>query len=155
MAGEVSAEKSGGIPCTLSVTRAAELSANLVGKYTPGTNTMSLTMSERNFVKGNWICPPILGGGEFGHGLLGQPVLEQLLRSPTIKANGSVEATRQDASVPQNTVSVKLTLQRAYCRDPAALAGRYTLDPFGDETPADIAPSCESCPGGTWRLKLA
>ena len=109
MAGEVSAEKSGGIACTLSVTRPAKLSANLVGKYTPGTNTMSLTMTERNFVKVNWICRPILEGGEFGHGLLDQPVLEQLLRSLTINADGSVEATSQDTSVPQNTVSVRLT----------------------------------------------
>lgn len=41
------------------------------------------------------------------------------------------------------------------CRDPAASSGAYTRDPFGPETPADIAPQCQSCPGGTWQLKLA
>lgn len=42
----------------------------------------------------------------------------------------------------------------AGCRDPAASSGQNTHDPFGDETPSDIAPSCESCPGGIWQLKI-
>ena len=142
MAGEVSAEKTGGVPCTFEVTRRAKLSANLVGKYTPGTNTMSLTMTERNFVKGNWICPPVPGGGEFGHGLIDQPVLEQLLRSLTTKADGSVEATREDTSVPQNTVRVTLTLRRDYCRD---------LNPLPAATITPSGPTA-FCQGGSLTL---
>ena len=51
------------------------------------------------------------------------------------------------------TTNYSLTLRRD-CRDPAAMSGYYTRDPFGPETPADIAPSCESCPSGTWQLKI-
>ena len=40
------------------------------------------------------------------------------------------------------------------CTDPAASSGVFSRDPFGSETPADIAPSCESCPGGTWKLNI-
>ncbi len=58
------------------------------------------------------ICPPVPGGSEFGHGLIDQPVIEQLLRGLTTKADGSVDATREDASAPNNLVRVKLTLHR-------------------------------------------
>jgi hypothetical protein len=42
----------------------------------------------------------------------------------------------------------------ADCRYPELSSGLFTRDPFGPETPGDIAPSCESCPGGTWQLKI-
>lgn len=43
---------------------------------------------------------------------------------------------------------------RRDCRDPQMSADYRTLYPFGPETPADIAPPCESCPGGTWKLEM-
>lgn len=115
MKGEVTAEKSGGIPCTIKVSRPARLYAVLLGRYTRETNTMSLKLEDQNVVMGSLSCPPVPGVIEFGHGLIDQPVLEQLLSNLTIKADGSVEATREDTSVPQNTVRVKLTLGPAYC----------------------------------------
>ena len=113
MAGTVSAEKPSGIPCAFSVASPAVLSANLVGQYTPGTNTMSLTAHEQNVVTGRTVCPPVPGGSDYGHGLIDQPVLGQMLRGLITKADGSVEATREDATVPNNLVRVKLTLHRA------------------------------------------
>lgn len=50
---------------------------------------------------------------------------------------------------------ISFTLKRKCDHDPGVSSGNFTRDPFGPETPADIAPSCESCPGGTWKLKLA
>lgn len=113
LTGEASADAKGGIPCTFSVTSTAKLSANLVGQYTPGTNTMSLTMTVPKVVKGVAICPPGTGSSEFGHGLIDRPVLEQLLRSITTNADGSVDVTREDISEPQNTFSLRLKLHRA------------------------------------------
>jgi hypothetical protein len=113
MAGKVSAAKTNNdIPCTLNVASPAMLSATLTGQYTPGTNTMSLTVREPNIVKGRLVCPPVPGGSDYGHGLIDQPVLDQLLRGLAIKADGSVDATREDASASNNLVRVKLTLRR-------------------------------------------
>lgn len=113
MAGEVSAAVSSGVECAFSVTNSAKLSADLVGQYTPGTNTMSLRLTNRNFVKGGWICPPAPTGGEYGGGLIDLPMIEELLRGLTTKPDGSVEAAREDTSVPQNKVRARLKLRRA------------------------------------------
>lgn len=48
---------------------------------------------------------------------------------------------------------VNFTLTRK-C-DPDLSGADPPRGPFGPETPAEIAPSCESCPGGTWKLKLS
>jgi hypothetical protein len=111
-AGEVTAKKPSGIPCAFSVASKATLSANLVGQYTPGTNTMSLTMRDEKTVLGSTVCPPVPGGSPYGHGLIDRPVLAQLLRGLTTKADGSVDETREDSTVPQNTVTVTLKLHR-------------------------------------------
>jgi hypothetical protein len=112
MSGAVSAEKPSGIPCAFSVASPATLSANLIGQYTPGTSTMSLTVREPNVVTGRTICPPMPGSAPYGHGLIDQPVLEQLLRGFATKADGSVDETREDASAPNNLVRVRLRLHR-------------------------------------------
>ena len=109
---KVTAKKPSSIPCAFSVASDAKLSANLVGQYTPGTNTMSLTMREPNVVLGRTVCPPVPGGSPYGHGLIDQPVLAQLLRGLTTKADGSVDEAREDSTVPQNTVTVTLKLHR-------------------------------------------
>ena len=154
MAGEVSAEKTGGISCALKVTYPAKISAYLVGKYTPKTNTMSLTITDRNVVSGSLSCPPVPGASEFGHGLIDQPVLEQLLRSLTIKADGSVEASREDTSVPQNTVRVKLTLRPGYCGGGPDTGGVFAQSTTSASVtiysePSPNSPHLVSAPNGT------
>ena len=110
--GKVSAEKPAGIPCAFAVASPAMLSATLIGQYTPRTSTMSLTMRDEKVVLGHLVCPPVPGGSDYGHGILSEPKLAELLRSFTIKDDGSVDETRTDTTVPQNKISVTLKLNR-------------------------------------------
>lgn len=99
----------------------AKLSANLVGQYTPGRNTMSLRVADQQFQQGQWSTSGCEGGttsGRFGGGgPLYQPGLAQLLNSLTVGADGSVEASGEwpmtPASTAPNTLRLKLTLRRA------------------------------------------
>lgn len=111
--GKVSAEKTAGMPCALAVASPAMLSATLIGQYTPRTSTMSLTMRDEKVVMGHLVCPPVSGSIDYGHGLLSEPKLAELLRSFTTKDDGSVDETREDSTVPQNHVTIKLKLHRA------------------------------------------
>jgi hypothetical protein len=64
-------------------------------------------------------------------------------------AQGSVAAATS-VTVTFNAVAPRV----GDCRYPELSSGLFTRDPFGPETPGDIAPSCDSCPGGTWQLKI-
>ena len=62
---------------------------------------------------GHLVCPPVSGSIDYGHGLLSEPKLAELLRSFATKDDGSVDETREDSTVPQNHVTIKLKLHRA------------------------------------------
>jgi hypothetical protein len=103
----------------------AKLSAKLVGQYTPGRNTMSLRVAEPHAEQGQFsMCAIGPGGGPLrmsgqpfgGSGPHGQTGLDQLLKSLTVKADGSVEASGEWPVTPasaQATLHMKLTLRRA------------------------------------------
>jgi hypothetical protein len=69
--------------------------------------------------------------------------------------DGATDTVERTAGTLPWGVIMRSTIEiRRDCRDPAISTGYYTRDPFGRETPADIAPSCESCAGGAWQLKI-
>ena len=111
--------------CGMTTQTPAKLSAKLVGQYTPGRNTMSLRVAEPYAEQGQFsMCAIGPGGGPLrmsgqpfgGSGPLGQTGLDQLLKSLTVKADGSVEASGEWPVTPasaQATLHMKLTLRRA------------------------------------------
>ncbi len=108
-------------PCTITTLTPVKLSANLVGQYTPGRNTMSLRVADPQGGQGQMSfsgCGPGFSGPYpfVGVGPLYQPGLAQLLNSLTVRADGSVEASGEWPVIPasmQSTLRMKLTLRRA------------------------------------------
>ena len=113
-------------PCGPTTTQTpSKLSANLVGQYTPGRNTMSLRVADQKFEQGQFSMCAIAPGGGYqrlsgqrfgGGGPLGQPGLAQLLNSLTVRADGSVEASGEWPVTPaeaKSTLHLKLTLRKA------------------------------------------
>ncbi len=110
--------------CGMTTQTPAKLSANLVGQYTPGRNTMSLRVADPHSEQGQFsMCAIGPGGGPLrmsgqpfgGSGPLGQTGLDQLLNSLTVRADGSVEASGEWPVTPasaQATLHMKLTLRR-------------------------------------------
>lgn len=119
MAGDANMVKWGGYECPFSATP-AKLSARLVGQYTPGRNTMSLTIAERNVGPGRVECVPPEARvprdqfvWEHGHGYVDQPVIDRLFRNLAVADDGSVEASGEDSAVAQETVvRAKLSLRK-------------------------------------------
>ena len=111
--------------CGMTTETPAKLSTNLAGQYTPGRNAMSLRAADRHAEPGKFsMCAIGPGGGPLfmsgqsfeGGGPLGQPGLDQLLNSLTVKADGSVEASGEWPVAPaeaQSTLHLKLTLRKA------------------------------------------
>ncbi len=110
--------------CGMTTQTPAKLSANLVGQYTPGRNTMSLRVADPRAEQGQFsMCAIGPGGGPLrmsgqpfgGSGPLGQTGLDQLLNSLTVQADGSVEASGEWPVAPaeaQSTLHLKLTLRK-------------------------------------------
>ena len=110
--------------CGMTTQTPSKLSANLVGQYTPGRNTMSLRVADPHSDQGQFsMCAIGPGGGPLhmsgqpfgGSGPLGQPGLAQLLNSLTVRADGSVEASGEWPVAPaeaQSTLHMKLTLRK-------------------------------------------
>ncbi len=104
-------------PCRLTSQTPAKLSANLVGQYTPGRNTMSLRAIDQHGEQGRYSldCASASGVPFGGVGPLYQPGLAQLLNSLTVRADGSVEASGEGPATPASahaTLHLKLTLRR-------------------------------------------
>jgi hypothetical protein len=111
--------------CGMTTQTPVKLSANVVGQYTPGRNTMSLRFADPHLEQGQFsMCaigpsggPLFMSGQPFGGGgPLGQPALDRLLNSLTVRTDGSVEASGEGpvapAHSPQTTLHLKLTLRR-------------------------------------------
>jgi hypothetical protein len=104
--------------CQQTTQTPAKLSANLVGQYTPGRNTMSLQIAEPQFEKGQLSlsgCGPGYSGAFGGGGPLHQPGLAELLNSLAVTADGGFEARGQWAVTPasaQSTLHMTLKLNR-------------------------------------------
>ena len=111
--------------CGMTTQTPAKLSANLVGQYTPGRNTISLRVADPHSEQGQFsMCAIGPGGGPLpmsgqpfgGSGPLGQTGLIQLLNSLTVRADGNVEASGEWPVTPaeaQSTLHMKLMLRRA------------------------------------------
>jgi hypothetical protein len=100
--------------CRQTAQMPAKLSANLVGQYTPGRNTMSLRVADPQVEMGKFTMNcggPEIPGRTASGGPLHQPGLAQLLNSLTVRADGSVEASGEwpaTPTSPQMTLHMKL-----------------------------------------------
>jgi hypothetical protein len=140
-------------PCTSESVTPGRLNARLVGSYTPSTKAMSIQMTDAQFT------PPVIGpcqqyaGRPFAAPSVHTwPQFDRALSSLEPLPDGGFRSNG-NWPFPQGTTQYSLTLRRD-CLDPAARSAENTHDPFGSETPADIAPTCETCPGGIWKLNI-